>query len=188
MTVLLSEFEKLRNDRNTQIGSICHQWAHLEWILAIVIWRLLRVDDVTGRIITGGLDILPRTNMAIALAEYLKAPAVIRRALRDTRTTLQEGLNERRNQAIHGLRFTNPDDQINSELFVMYRGRNAGAPRPISNKDLKQLWQDVIATQLSLLEAATRSGLLSAPSTKPARTIAPKVARSASPKESTSKS
>ena len=51
-------------------GSICFQWSALESLLAVVIWRLLKLDSDTGAIVTGGLDILPRINMAIALATH----------------------------------------------------------------------------------------------------------------------
>jgi hypothetical protein len=178
----------LRNDRNTQIGNVCHQWAHLEFLLAIVIWKLLHIDEDTGRIVTGGLDILPRINMGIALAEHLKAPPVLKRSLKDTRTALQDGLLERRNRAIHGIRFINPADPYSSELFLMHRGKGAGVATTQTNKDLAQIGKDIVALHEPLLSAMTECGLLFASAPRPARIIARKAARKASPKESASRS
>lgn len=188
MTVLTAEFIQNRDARNMHIGNVCHQWAHLELSIAVVIWQLLGVDEETGRLLTGGLDIQPRVNKAIALAEHLNAPPQLKKALRQTRTALQDGLDERRNQAVHGARFTDHSSPLDSQLFVMHRGKNAGKPIPVSNADLEKLGRDIFAAHKPLMEAMRSCGVLQAPTAKPARIIAPKAARKAAPSSPRSKS
>ena len=55
-----------------QIGNIAAQWSHLEYKLAQTIWILLGLEEGTGKIVTGGLDMLPRINMAINLSRHLR--------------------------------------------------------------------------------------------------------------------
>lgn len=55
-----------------------------------------------GAVIYGGLDMIPRFHMAINLAEYHNAPLHIKKELRAVRKALQDGLADKRNQAVHG--------------------------------------------------------------------------------------
>lgn len=84
------------------IGGVCVQWALLELTLAHIIWAFLNMDEDTGAIVTGGLDMLPRVNMAINLAEHKRAPLPARKSLRSIRKAVQDTQLDRRNQAVHG--------------------------------------------------------------------------------------
>lgn len=161
----------LLNDRNTQIGNICFQWAHLEFLLALTIWALLRLDSVTGRIVTGGLDIRPRVKMAIDLAESLRAPAELIDALKSVRKKVESDLNDRRNRAIHGHRFIDPDDP-SLELVVTHRGKNAGKFLGQSNKDLADLGRDIAAAHKELHAVLNSLGIDDVPPDRPAPIIA----------------
>jgi hypothetical protein len=95
-------------NRLTQIGNICAQWSELEYLFATTIWVLLKLDMDTGKIVTGGLDMLPRANMAINLARHRQAPKEILDALLTARKAIQDGLDIRRNRAVHGVQFLGP--------------------------------------------------------------------------------
>lgn len=86
------------------IGALCLQQSLLEYNLARIIWELLDFDPDTGAIVTGGLDLRPRLNMAILLARHKKAPRQVCNALVKLRDELRETeLLERRNRAVHGV-------------------------------------------------------------------------------------
>lgn len=160
--------DRLLSDRNLQIGNICWQWAHLEYLIALAIWSLLRIDNDTGRLITGGMNILPRINLALNLAKHLNAPTQAQRALKEVRTTLQKGLDERRNRAIHGHRSLDSSDP-QAEFVEMHRGKGAGTKVRQTNKDLAQLGGDIADTARALQKAMLDSGVYSdTPEPRPA--------------------
>ncbi len=161
--------QNLLNDRNVQIGNICWQWAHLEYLIALAAWSLLRIDNDTGRLITGGMNILPRVNLALNLARHLKAPQQAQKALKETRKALQKGLDERRNRVVHGHRFLDRADP-QAEFVEMHRGKNAGVKVRQTNKDLAQLGRDIADTARALHQAMLESGVYSdIPGQRPAR-------------------
>lgn len=124
-----------------KVGNICAVWSSIEYLVALTIWELLHLDYETGQIITGGTDMLPRLNMAIALAEQLKAGRPLITALRSLRKTLQDGLDQRRNQAVHGVnRITK-----GKHLVEMHRGTFRGSPRELPIASLQQTIDDLMA-------------------------------------------
>lgn len=85
------------------VGNLCSQWAFLEYCFSITIWHLLKLDKETGMIVTGGMDILPRVNMVLNLAQHLKADGKIVEAARVARRALQDDLINDRNKFVHGV-------------------------------------------------------------------------------------
>lgn len=115
------------------IGHVCLQMSLLELTLAHIIWAFLDLDHDTGAIVTGGLDILPRINMAINIAEHKKAPLPIKAGLRDIRKALQEGLLDQRNLIVHGAqRFT----ETNETEFKMLRWPEPKRHQVLSGRDI----------------------------------------------------
>lgn len=139
--------------RMMHTGSICFQWSALESLLAVVIWRLLKLESDTGAIVTGGLDILPRINMAIALAHHLKAKRHVTKLLRDTRTIIQEDLMKRRNLAVHGILMM--DEETGDGVMEMHRGGKRSHWMPVD--ELKSL-----ANEINALSGTLNAGLQAA--------------------------
>ena len=169
--MISSEQQFFIQDRNTQVGNICVQWAHLEYLLALAIWSLLRLDQETGKIVTGGLDIRPRLNMAINLAKHLKAPEPAKKALLCTRRALDGGLDERRNKAIHGHRLLDPDD-IQSELVEVHRGKGDRKRHKVTNADLAELGVAIAKVAADLHEAMLKTNVYHAACDRPAQIMA----------------
>lgn len=84
------------------IGHLCLQWARLE---LAVIGVLITIEDMTvekGEIIFGGLDIIPRINMALGLGLHNKIPLRFTKRLTAVRKALRDGLAADRNTLVHG--------------------------------------------------------------------------------------
>lgn len=118
-----------------QIGNIAAQWSHLEYKLAQTIWILLGLDEGTGKIVTGGLDMLPRVNMAINLSRHLKAPRSLIDLLVKVRKELQDKLQEERNRAIHGVHFHGSQGEL---LVEVHRGKGDRTRKPLPESDLNE--------------------------------------------------
>ena len=169
---LSPEANLLLSDRNLQIGNICFQWSHLEFLLAHTIQHLLKVDSGTNDILTGGLDILPRCSMALALAHHLDAPKALINAIKAVRNDLQDGkkLQSRRNKAIHGQRTLNPLNPT-EEIIKISRGKGKGVSIQ-SNADLNALGREIADTHKAFYAVLEELGLLGDILTKPSRIIA----------------
>jgi hypothetical protein len=174
-------------NRNLTIGSICFQWSHLEYLLSQTIWSLLRIDEDTGKILTGGLDIQPRVNMAIALARHLNAPRGLVTALVEVRTALNKDLVYRRNRAIHGHRRPDPNEPA-SELVEVHRGKGDRTRHPQTNDDLVKIVDDTNDLFNVLYDALRADDILDASVSRPIRIVAKKTARNTSPNRSPSSS
>jgi hypothetical protein len=97
------------------IGFICVAWAELENKFSQTIWATLRVDIETGKIITGGLDMVPRANMAINLARHKKAPRYIIKALERARKQSKMALTKEGTTQSTGCTFL-PMSQLHDTL------------------------------------------------------------------------
>jgi hypothetical protein len=69
--------EEPSTKRLAHIGALCLQWSYLEYVIGAIIWKLLNLDIGVGTIVTGGLDLLPRINMAINLCREMKADTCV---------------------------------------------------------------------------------------------------------------
>src|SRR5690606_14293151 len=116
------------------IGHICLQWARLEMALLGVIYALEDCPIEKGELIYGGMDMLPRANMAIKLADYHKAPKPQRDTLRSIRKALQDRLQDERNRAVHGVQ--KPAEDPNRVAFTMVRFRGEKRTKELSPEDL----------------------------------------------------
>ena len=124
----------LQSARLTLVGNICTQWSHIEYQIATVIWWLLKLDRDTGMIVTGGLDMLPRMNMAINLCRHLKADAKLDSALLATRKAIQDGLDGERNRAVHGVWFDLRGDGAHG--VEVHRGKGGRQRHYVSGDEL----------------------------------------------------
>ncbi|MEL7687147.1 hypothetical protein AAG596_06145 [Citromicrobium bathyomarinum] len=172
----------LLNDRQLQIGNICHQWAAIEYHIALCIWSLLGIDYETGVILTGGLTMRPRVNMAVKLAVHLNAPKEAIDALTEIRKTLDGGLEDARNSAVHAVRFKDASNPA-SELVEMHRGRKKGR-HPRTNAELRQLGTDIHAAGKTLKRRLDGAGIYNLPMRKPTAAMALKTSRTRSPPDS----
>lgn len=136
--------------RLAYIGNICTQWAGLEYKVAHCIWYLLSLDAETGKIVTGGLDMQPRLNMAINLARHLGGPKPLLDQLIATRSAVQDKLDTRRNRAVHGVQFWYPDDGVMS--VEVHRGKGGRDRQPVSDDELYDLGNEIHAVGKALFE------------------------------------
>ncbi|MCF4098614.1 hypothetical protein [Maritalea mediterranea] len=143
------------NNRNVQIGNICIQFTHLELLLAQAIWSALDLTEKAGLSVTGRLDIEARAKLAVEICEERGKPDSVINELKNVRKELQASrIIERRNQAVHGHRFSDPDNPA-AELVVVHRGKNAGAKIKRADNELAQLGKDIAALHKPLMEAMT---------------------------------
>lgn len=138
-------------NRLTQVGNICAQWSNLEYQFAHVIWVLLALDMDTGAIVTGGLDMLPRANMAINLARHLQAPRELITALEKARKQIQDGLDVRRNRAVHGVQFYH---EGGDDLYVeVHRGKGGRGRKLLPDQELADLGREIHNVSFELAQA-----------------------------------
>lgn len=161
----------LQNDRNVQVGNICVQWAHLEYLLMLAIGALMRVDEHTAKLLAGGLPIRARAKMAWELAVHLEAPAEAATALKAAYDRVANKLDDRRNRAVHGHRLAIPG-RSDAETFELYRGKGIGKRVIQTDADLAKLGADIGATASELHSAMLSSGVFHAAGGKPARIAA----------------
>ena len=139
------------------IGRICMEWSTLEYNIAILIWVMLKLPTAeVGKIVTGGLDILPRLNMAIALSTELRMPIGLTKALITTRKNIQDGLDVRRNMAVHGIHFLEDDGSTTVEV---HRGKNRKMVMPIAGDDYMRLSEEIRDIRVSLQRQVRKAGL-----------------------------
>lgn len=140
------------------IGNICRQWSYLEYLFSIVIWRLLNLDRDTGVIVTGGLDIIPRANMAINLSQHLKADRQLLNVMIAARKSIQDDLSAPRNRAVHGVYSLN---STQPEMFVeVHRGKGGRDKQPIRSESLRSLAAEITAVSTDLREAMAAAGIV----------------------------
>lgn len=128
-----------------RIGLVAVQWSHIEVQFSHAIWYLLGLDAATGKIVTGGLDMLPRANMAIKLCRHLDGPKELLNALIVARKSIQGGLDQKRNQIIHGVHQST--DDIAASMIEVHRGKGSGRPERISIKELNELCAQLSAVR-----------------------------------------
>jgi hypothetical protein len=142
--------EKDARDRAALIGRICMTWSALEMTVAHLIWTLLELDDETGKIVTGGLNMLPSINIAINVARKRKAGQTLLKALLSTRKAIQDGLDARRNLAVHGVNTLHGDGKW---LVEMHRKGRPPSEFPVA--DLEALADELLAEFDTLNAAAS---------------------------------
>jgi hypothetical protein len=139
-------------ERLTLIGNVCVQWSALEYQVAACIWMLLELDIETGKIVTGGLDMLPRLNMAINLARHLKAEKALIDCLVKARAEIQGGLDTKRNRAVHGVHTA--VTIAGDALVEVHRGKGGRDATAFPLEELAGLSRSLNALTKSLAKAA----------------------------------
>ena len=89
------------DDYKKAIGEVVIQWARLEFTVEYLIWRVLRLDEEDGRAITSRLDMKPKTEMLVNLAERYFSPKEATAKLKDYVSHIAH-LHKLRNRIIHG--------------------------------------------------------------------------------------
>ncbi len=123
------------------IGNVCGQWSNIEYQVAHIIWFMLDLNMDVGKIITGGLDMQPRLNVAILLARQLGAPRYVIKGLTDARKAIQDGLDIERNRAVHGVSF--PSDNLLVQMVEVHRGKGPRTPQEVPVAQLNRLGDDL---------------------------------------------
>lgn len=138
-------------------GQVCNKWAYLEYLLSNVIWWMLKLDKPTGMIVTGGLDMLPRLNMAINLGRHLKVDRKLITVLIELRGALQNDLIDRRNLIVHGVRSSwDGDDEVHAEV---HRGKGARVPQRLDVDHLISVSLELGALQKKLIDVIDPFGV-----------------------------
>jgi hypothetical protein len=140
-----------QTNRNMQIGNVCIQWSGLEYTLAASIWMMIGVGEEVGKIITASLDAKNRAKMLFALAHVYNAPVSYKNAIKKVIKSLQDGLMDRRNVAVHGVHFTS--DEPNSVGLEMHRGRGGRGRRTVPNSEFSALGREISDTNDAFVKA-----------------------------------
>jgi hypothetical protein len=122
------------------VGLICFHWSYLELLLAASIWNILRIDETAGKIVTGGLNMEPRSAMATKLAKQRRLPQDFIDALSAAQEEIKT-LEPERNLAIHGIY-----ELRNGQVFAeVHRGKFKGDPQPMPTDRLRKLGLGILA-------------------------------------------
>lgn len=125
------------------IGHVCLQWSRLEMALLGVIYALENCPIERGELIYGGLDMLPRINMTIKLAEFHKAPKRQRDILKGIRKALQDRLSDERNRAVHGVQ--KQSDRPGYISFTMVRFRGEARTKDLTPEQINETAKELLA-------------------------------------------
>lgn len=136
------------------VGDVCVQWANIEYQVAHIIWYLLGVHMEVGKIVTGGLDMQPRLNVAIVLAKQLRAPAYLVKGLTEARKEIQDGLDIKRNRAVHGVTYFDPS--LPTARVELHRGKGPKTPVEFSTSDLDAFRHELSSLGIKLNQLFTR--------------------------------
>lgn len=100
-----------------QVGLICAQWAHLEYLLELTVWWLLGLLDTPkdARLITGTMPIDALARKARDLAHRKIPKRSDRNMLRDVAVDVN-AVEHERNLAVHGVRSLWPDETITASV------------------------------------------------------------------------
>lgn len=105
------------------IGHVCMQWSLLEQTLIMILATCQNVPNNEAAILFGGLDMKPRLNMALNLAEHHRWPPPLVKRLRKLRTHIDKTkLVDRRNLIVHGVHSASDTPQA----FNLYTPRRKG--------------------------------------------------------------
>jgi hypothetical protein len=150
-------FDEPSSKRMAHIGGVCLQWSYLEYIIAAIIWKQLNLDISVGKIVTGGMDILPRLNMAINLCRELKTDKRVERALIEARKSLQDKLIEQRNMVVHGQHWLLTGEK---PVVEVQRGKGTRQPTPFTDNEIYQLVENIAAVSNRIGQALMESGFI----------------------------
>lgn len=143
-----------------EVGLVCSQWAHLEWLMELTLWWILGLFDkrTEGRILTGqwSLDTTARKvcslmHLRITDREDLDFIASIKRRIDD--------IVPKRNLAVHGVRQLDPETE--TVAAEVSRGHYKNTPQPLSlirlaslNDELNRIIRDFqpLLVRLNILE------------------------------------
>jgi hypothetical protein len=142
-----------------QTGYVCHQWSYLEYLFSKAIWHLLSLDKEMGMIVTGGMDILPRANMAITLANHKKADRALVDALKEARKSIQSRLQDDRNRVVHGVyssHTTNPNAPV---MIETHRGKGDRTRKPITAAEVHAIGKQINETSMALTTTLESFGI-----------------------------
>ena len=124
----------------TCIADVCLQWSRLEMTIMGLICQIEPMEMEKAYIVFGGLDILPRINMAINLARFNKIPPPIIKRIVAARKSLQDGLMDRRNQVVHG---AHKDIEGAETTLTMVRWKGDQRDKRLHATDIALLASDV---------------------------------------------
>jgi hypothetical protein len=142
------------------IGHVCIFWSQLENAIAKIIWRMLKIEDETiGKIVTGGLDMRPRINMAVTLARHIGLPNDHIAILEQVRTNV-EAFSEERNLVIHGVMMTDEADGKLRLNLETHRGKRRGVPQEITDERIANLGFQIVAEVYRLFPVLKSMGIV----------------------------
>ena len=131
------------------MGVVCVQWALLEHMVLAIISATENMPLDKVYIMFGGLDMLPRINMALRLSREAKWPAALTKRIEEIRVGVQgksgrHGLQERRNQLIHGVHKASEKPHSVSLTMVRWQG-----PKRTQDVSVTEVYE--LASQLGAL-------------------------------------
>jgi hypothetical protein len=121
-----------------EIGVVCSQWAHLEFLFEVAFWWLLGLPNrkTEGRVLTSGLSLETLVGKVCELQHLKISDANDRKTIEQSHKRIL-AIVEERNLAVHGIRSADPEgDTITAELS---RGQYKSKPQNLSLVRLRSL-------------------------------------------------
>ncbi|MGA1856557.1 hypothetical protein VH569_11275 [Azospirillum sp. 11R-A] len=146
------------------IGRATVHWTYLEFLLDLVLWKLLNITPEEGFVVTARLDSRPKCEMLKIIA-YTRALAP--EAISDLNITLKAiaDASADRNLLTHAV-ICREEGSREVHLLTL-RGRNAGKKNPITDDSITTMAQRIIDARSSLYQWAITYGYLTPSSDEP---------------------
>lgn len=141
-----------------QVGLVCIQWSHLEWLLELMHWWLLGLLNAPteGRLITSGPSIDAMARRVSGLS-HLKISNEADRAQLATIEARIKAVVDERNLAVHGTRSEHPEVGVTASVA---RGKYKNEPQKLPLVRLRSLNTEIGAIISALEPLLVRYGII----------------------------
>lgn len=147
------------NDRARLSGHINFQYSYLDYLISKFIWALLEIEKPAGVILTGGMDIRPKLDIAIELAEHFNKFEKIRALLKKlkNRGDNPNGFIQSRNIIVHGIYSSRDGDP--TVMIESHRSKRLREKKPIKIEFLQKTLDEITKSAKDLCGLMQAEGL-----------------------------
>ncbi|NQY63824.1 MAG: hypothetical protein HRT38_08800 [Alteromonadaceae bacterium] len=145
--------------RAQMVGFICTVYSYMDYAISNVIWHLLKLDKETGIIVTGAMDIRPKIDMAIELADHTEEISDIRAKLQEFKNQggKPNGFISRRNKIIHGICSSRNNDSV--VMVESHRKKSQRARHELGYQEIVDTYQDISRSNDELVTLMVAHGI-----------------------------
>ncbi len=155
----MSEVDYGLEKRAKLTGYICTQYSYFDYLISNVIWHVLKVDKPTGIIVTGGMDIRPKIEMAISLLNHFEIENEIRFALQKFKNNAskENGFISKRNKIVHGIFSSSEGDP--AVMVEVHRKKSQRDRHEMKVEYIQQCHDEILAANNELISLLKQSGI-----------------------------